>query len=329
MTRNPLLLSLRSPADTITTLSSTVNTARDIPSRLPPLGRHAKFKVIPPSEAVVGSGGRLFKPCMILSNSRPESREKNSLHCPSEGDGAKSEWVDLQLQSFEKLVAENRTCRSVRHPPRVATVLFRLMLLRRCPMVRSLSNKTTDEIKSTISKWSGEEGRLSKYNFHNCLRQITRRKYKEDSADKLFHLFDRDKSGDLSLKELTAGMSVINQDSSPDHALQYFFSLMSEGGKVPRYISKFELQVLIATYDRGVSSNSSSECSSRQHHLTVSECLHKVVEGLAYDLLGRVPISDFMDAIDSNPLLSSTVYAPNELLSASMTRNQQVFICDT
>eukprot|EP01062_Namystynia_karyoxenos_P023304 TRINITY_DN18_c0_g2_i1.p1 TRINITY_DN18_c0_g2~~TRINITY_DN18_c0_g2_i1.p1 ORF type:complete len:552 (+),score=110.26 TRINITY_DN18_c0_g2_i1:90-1658(+) len=234
---------------------------------------------------------------------------------PHSVGGTATTWVDSELSRFEdhmSFTIGERTYRTglprVTAAPPVAIVLFRLMLLKGTRVVESLRKIPRATLMHHFVERGTGSGQMSRCNFHAVLQELCGPNFDTRNADRLFEVFDRDHSGDVDVRELEAGLSVVLDGVAPAESMQFFFGLINQRSRFPRYITKFELQTLIGMFISHRASSASENAAALQAGFD------KALEALSFDYCGRASMKDFINSLNSTPEAFRQIVGANAFL---------------
>eukprot|EP01062_Namystynia_karyoxenos_P023303 TRINITY_DN18_c0_g1_i1.p1 TRINITY_DN18_c0_g1~~TRINITY_DN18_c0_g1_i1.p1 ORF type:complete len:622 (+),score=157.53 TRINITY_DN18_c0_g1_i1:76-1941(+) len=241
----------------------------------------------------------------LSSPARPRRAHRQSPASSARSPVAKeaTRWVDAELARFEdhmSFTVGERAYKTglprVSPAPPVATVLFQTMLMTGLRVVECLRRLPREDVMQCFESFATDSKSMSRSVFVAALQHMCGKLYDQPSADRLFDLFDRDHSGDVDLREVDAGLSVVLDGVAPAESMQFFFGLINQRQRFPRYITKFELQTLINMFIDCRSPSESDEAPA-----VMRQTFEHALSGLEFDYCGRASLTDFMQSLRDAP----------------------------
>ncbi|KAJ9454422.1 hypothetical protein DIPPA_21521 [Diplonema papillatum] len=214
---------------------------------------------------------------------------------------AGAEYFKCDVETFDRSVQRRIASSRPIAPPLLATALFRRMQLQDAAVIKSIQQRRAfDEIAAHLSRFSNDKDRLNKTTFHAFMRSICKRDASQHISDTLFGFIDQQDNADVSARDCLAGFAILFELSTPEHAVQYFYNLLHCGSRMPRYVTKYECEMLLAVIHRSVGAAYQKDPKFQ----SISLALNAVASGMVYDSLGRAPLSSLTELFRVSPALS-------------------------
>jgi hypothetical protein len=189
-------------------------------------------------------------------------------------------------------------------PPKLILMLFRFGNVRNLPITDKLRTVGYPVIHEQFSS-AADRGCITRQSFLNVMRRYADPKEMGDTM-KLLNCFDKSSTGDVEINHFLLGMQILLKCASAGDTLKYCFSLMDTHSRVPRYVTRFEIQSLLAsalTVRRekqsemqrlGLQAQVEDEEGDKEFDI-MARAIHELMdESWRYDYMGRIGLKEFL-----------------------------------
>lgn len=197
---------------------------------------------------------------------------------------------ELERRAALQLATANVT------PPKLIVMMFKFGNVRTLAVtdkLRHIGYPTLHEQFSTTS----ERGCVTRQQFIQVLIQyMPMREVLE--ALKILSCFDRTAIGDVDLNIFLLGLQILLRCATAGDALRYCFTLMDTNSRIPRYVTRFEIQTLVDCAASLEQPDTNDEVQKDVEYELMSRAIKEVlVEAWRYDYLGRIALKAFLDTL--------------------------------
>jgi hypothetical protein len=205
-------------------------------------------------------------------------------------------------------------------PPRVIQLVFRLGTVRNLSVTDAMRRVGYPELHEQFSVAASSSGVVYRTQYLSVLEQYLTEAEFADCL-RVFECFCGSGHQEVDLPVFLVGLQMLLECASPGDTLRYCFSLLESSSQEPRYMTRYEAQTLVMYADeaavletkRAVSrtpgaaehlKNLSQEelvlrCGDRGY-LGMRDAILRIVNDPArYDYCGRMPLSDFIGALEN------------------------------
>merc|ERR1712147_545020 len=123
-------------------------------------------------------------------------------------------------------------------------MMFRFSNVRNLRVTKALQKVGYPELHEQFSTLS-KSGTISKVQFQGVCAKYLSAAERLDCS-RILECFDRNALGDVDLNMLLIGLQILLECASPGDAMRFCFTLMDTANKIPRYITRYEVQTLVA-----------------------------------------------------------------------------------
>lgn len=197
--------------------------------------------------------------------------------------------------------------------PKVLQTLFRLLLSRKLSATAALRSVGFPELRSRLSA-AAEGGMLKRHAFEaiflDCL--TTDQERLEHAA--VVDCFLLDAGGDAELAFVLIALQVLLGIASAADVMRYCFYLLDTSSRVPRYLTRLELEALLREADAAAAENPASKDDAE--YLSMRNAVVQILDPASelFDGKGRMPLSGFLERLRT---------AMSELNSSQQQRQSQ------
>ena len=181
-------------------------------------------------------------------------------------------------------------------PPKLIVMMFKFGNVRTLPVtekLRHIGYPTLHEQFSTTS----ERGCVTRQQFIQVLIKFLPMREVQDAL-KILYCFDRTALGDVDLNVFLLGLQILLRCATAGDALRYCFTLMDTNSRIPRYVTRFEIQTLVDCASSLEEVSASDEVQLDREYEMMSRAIREVLaEAWRYDYLGRIALKVFLDTL--------------------------------
>lgn len=195
-------------------------------------------------------------------------------------------------------------CAKIPPPPKLILMLFRFGNVRNLDITKKLREVGYPVIHEQFSSAS-DRGCITRQSFVNVMQRYAGPKEMND-AIKLLNCFDKSTTGDVELNHFLLGMQILLKCASAGDTLKYCFSLMDTNSRVPRYVTRFEVQSLLTSalsvrrekqaemLRLGLQAQVEDEEGDKEFDI-MARAIHELMdESWRYDYMGRIGLKEFL-----------------------------------
>lgn len=189
-------------------------------------------------------------------------------------------------------------------PPKLILMMFRFGNVRNLPITQKLREVGYAVLHEQFTA-ATERGCITRVQYLNVVRRYAAPSEINDAL-KILNCFDKSATGDVDINHFLLGCQILLHCASAGDTLKYCFSLMDTNSRVPRYVTRFEVQSLLnsalnvrkekqAENARLALPAQVEEEEGDKEFDIMAHAIHEMMEeSWRYDYMGRLDLRQFL-----------------------------------